>query len=205
MIPESLSWLFDADLALTVWISAFALAAVWIPFYRGVKLCLRARSATRLVERADLRRASGRGGDRVESVALLMVRVMRKSLQESDGESYPAEFMIDAAKQYVTNEYDAHYSRPISMLANILPPIGFIGTTTGLLILFLSMHLANDSLELAALAAALTSSIFALIGFAVLEAWKIRLYGRLLACLDQVLAMAEEAKPAPPRARAAAR
>ena len=39
-------------------------------------------------------------------------------------------------------------------------------------------------LALDALALALTSSIFALVGFALLEAIKIRLYGRLLVCLD---------------------
>ena len=75
------------------------------------------------------------------------------------------------------------------MYANILPPIGFIGTTGGLLILFLSMHMADSSLELGALAVALLSSIFALVGFSMLEGWKIRLYGRLLACVDEVLAL----------------
>ena len=38
------------------------------------------------------------------------------------------------------------------------------------------------------LAMALTSSIFALVGFAVLEAMKIRLYGRMLECVDEAIA-----------------
>jgi hypothetical protein len=116
---------------------------------------------------------------------MLMVRTLVKSLRESQG--HPREFIVDATKQYVVNEYDAHYARRISMYANLLPPIGFIGTTTGLLVLFIAMHLAEGSLELGALAIALTSSIFALIGFSMLEGLKIRLYGRLLACLDEVL------------------
>ena len=97
------------------------------------------------------------------------------------------------------NEYDAHFARPISMYANLLPPIGFIGTTGGLLVLFVAMHLADSSLELGALAIALTSSIFALIGFSTLEGLKIRLYGRLLACLAEVLELqrrSEETRPA---------
>jgi hypothetical protein len=101
---------------------------------------------------------------------------------------------MDASKQYVVNEYDAHYAQPISMYANLLPPIGFIGTTGGLLILFVSMHMAHADLELGALAIALLSSIFALIGFSTLEGIKIRLYGRLLMCLDEVLALQRAAE-----------
>jgi flagellar motor component MotA len=81
------------------------------------------------------------------------------------------------------SEFDLYYARPITMFANLMPPIGFIGTTVGMLVLFISMHKADSSLELGALAIALTSSIFALIAYAILEAIKIRLHTRLLACL----------------------
>ncbi len=74
------------------------------------------------------------------------------------------------------------------MYANVLPPIGFIGTTAGLLILFLSMRVANETLELGALAVALTSSLFALIGFTILEGMKIRLYGRMVGGMDEAVA-----------------
>ena len=58
-----------------------------------------------------------------------------------------------------------------------------------MLILFVSMHLADDFLELGALAIALTSSVFALVAYAVLEALKIRLYGRLLEAMRDVEAL----------------
>ncbi len=79
------------------------------------------------------------------------------------------------------------------MFGSLLPPIGFIGTTGGMLILFLSMQVSDSSLELGALALALTSSIFALIGFSILEGLKIRLYGRLLLSLRDVQLLFEEA------------
>ena len=174
------------DLVLTCVMSAVALAAVWFPLYRGLRLCLEARAATRRLDAPELkRRLEQSAGAPGEPLALLMIRTLVKSLRESQG--HPREFIVDATKQYVVNEYDAHYARRISMYANLLPPIGFIGTTTGLLILFIAMHLADGSLELGALAIALTSSIFALIGFSMLEGLKIRLYGRLLECLDEVL------------------
>ena len=103
--------------------------------------------------------------------------------------------MIDASRQYAVNEYDSHYAQRISMYSNILPPLGFIGTTSGLLILFFSMHAASASLELGALALALVSSILALMGFAVLEGLKIGLYGRLLSCLDHALETAQRSRP----------
>ena len=93
----------------------------------------------------------------------------------------------------MTDDYETHFAQPISMYANLLPPIGFIGTTGGMLILFLSMHFGSTSLELGALAVALTSSIFALMAYSCLEAMKIRLYGRLLKALDVVHELYEDA------------
>jgi hypothetical protein len=184
------------DLLLTCVVSGLALAAVWFPLYRGVRLYFEARVATRRMDGPELRRRlEQRSAARDGSLALLMLRTLVKSLKENEG--HPREFIVDATKQYVVNEYDTHYAHPISMYANLLPPIGFIGTTGGLLILFVSMHMADASLELGALAVALLSSIFALIGFSTLEGLKIRLYGRLLGCLEEVLTLqraAEERK-----------
>jgi hypothetical protein len=187
----------SAELGVTALVSAISLLAVWVPFFRGLKLSIRARAATRRVPRKALAEGAGAGGE-VDSFAVLMVRVLAKSLRESQG--HPAEFVIDATRQYVHNEYESNYARLISMYANLLPPIGFIGTTTGMLILFFSMHASSSSLELGALALALTSSIFALIGFAVLEAIKIRLYGRLLLCLDDAATLGRKSRATAPAA-----
>ena len=174
------------DLIVTCSVSALSLVAVWVPLYRGLRLCLEARAATRRLEAPELRRRMDQPSAAPgEPLALLMVRTLVRSLRETTG--HPREFVVDATKQYVVNEYDANYARPISMYANLLPPIGFIGTTGGLLVLFVGMHMADGALELGALAIALTSSIFALVGFSTLEGIKIRLYGRLLACLNEVL------------------
>ncbi len=189
------------DLGLTVAVSAAALLAVWLPFFRGFRVCLKAVGATRRVPRSQLG-AGGDGAARSVSLALLMVRVLRPALHEERDQ--PREFVVDATKQYVFNEWESHYARLISMYSNILPPIGFIGTTGGLLILFLSMHLSESSLELGALALALTSSIFALMAFAALEAFKIRLYARLLTCVDDMVALGRAAESSRRRAPARA-
>ncbi len=186
------------DLIMTCAASALELAAVAFPLYRGLRLCLEARAATRHIEAGELKQRLDQSGKPGEPLALLMVRTLVKSLRE--GEGHPKEFIVDATKQYVVNEYDAHYARRISMYANILPPIGFIGTTAGMLVLFLAMHMSDGSLELGALAIALTSSIFALVGFSMLEGIKIRLYARLLTCIDEVMDLHRRSEE---RARAA--
>jgi flagellar motor component MotA len=127
-----------------------------------------------------------------------MLRVLRRALREA-GDGQPAEFLIDASRQYVVNEYDAHWARPISMSANLLPPLGLIGTTAGLLALFLSKEVDSQSLELGALGLALISTIAALTAYAWLEAFKVRLYHRMLARLDDALAFFRSASARAPR------
>lgn len=189
--------LLSSDISLTAIVSAVSIIAVGVPFYRGLRIFFEARAATRVLDSSELRQVvQGSGAGRVGSIAGLMLRVLRKSLQDSSAGEMPREFVIDASRQYAVNEYDSHYAQRISMYSNILPPLGFIGTTSGLLILFFSMHAASASLELGALALALVSSILALMGFAVLEGLKIGLYGRLLNCLDQALETAQRSRPA---------
>ena len=185
MVPneETIAWL----------LTLVALVFTWVPFYRGLRLCLRGWKATQRVESGVLRKGGERPAVGPEPFALLMMRVLRKSLRENEADLHPTDFIFDATRQYVMNEYEVHYTRLITMFGGLLPPIGFIGTTGGMLMLFLSMQASDSSLELGALALALTSSIFALIGFSILEGMKIRLYGRLLTSLSDVQLLFEEA------------
>lgn len=181
------------DEMMTWLVSGVALAAVCVPFIQGLRTALSAWSATRRVSSEELRRGKVDREGTSEPLSILMLRVLQKSLREGEREGQPSDFIFDATRQYVVNEYEHHYARLITMYASLLPPIGFIGTTGGMLILFLSMHLADDSLELGALAIALTSSVFALIAYAGLEAMKIRLYGRLLDSLRDVESLYQQA------------
>jgi biopolymer transport protein ExbB/TolQ len=174
------------------WIATLlALVTVLVPFVKGLRLCLRAWSATRLIQRSELARtakADSSGGAAPFSV--LMLRILKKSLSSKE---HTPDFVFDASRQYVMNEFELNFTRPITMFASLLPPIGFIGTTVGMLILFVSMQQSNSSLELGALAIALTSSIFALIAFAFLEGIKIRLYTRLLDAIREVQVLFDSA------------
>ncbi|HEB89634.1 MAG TPA: hypothetical protein ENI85_08700 [Deltaproteobacteria bacterium] len=171
---------------MTVLMTGLSIAAVLVPLVQGLRTILGAWAATRRVSPEELRRGKANRPGGTEPLALLMIRILQKSLREGEKEGQHSDFVFDATRQYILNEYDHHYARLITMYASLLPPIGFIGTTGGMLILFLSMHLADDSLELGALAIALTSSVFALIAYAGLEGFKIRLYARLLGSMREV-------------------
>jgi hypothetical protein len=178
-----------SDLLLTVIITGLAFLAVWVPLGKGLRVCMRSMAATRRVPVSQLKTGTADHSGHDPSLALLLAGTLRKVAREAPDQ--PREFLLDASRQYVTGEWESHYGRLVSMYANLMPPIGFIGTTAGLFVLFISRRMADAPLELGALALALTTSIFALIGFAVLEAIKIRLYARLLTCLDDVVQLAE--------------
>jgi len=161
------------ELQITLVVCAVSLVAVWIPLTQGALLCWRARRATRL---------SGTDGSQGR-VAQLVSDVL-ESASDQIGDTTSRPFVRDAAKQLVVDDYETSFAQPISMYANILPPIGFIGTTCGLAVLLLSMRISHDVLQMGALALALSSTIFALVGYAILESLKIHLYGRLARSID---------------------
>ncbi|MEZ4292540.1 MAG: hypothetical protein R3E53_19150 [Myxococcota bacterium] len=173
------AWLSDlaqSELRITIGVCALSLLAVWWPLTRGALLCWRARTVTR-----PGRDDEGEGTR--DRVSALMAEVASSAAAQEAGRT-PDAFVRDAAKQIVVDEYESAFAQPISMYANILPPIGFIGTTCGLAVLLLSMRISHDALQLGALALALSSTIFALIGYAILEGFKIHLYARLARSID---------------------
>ncbi|MCR9097982.1 MAG: hypothetical protein NXI30_27500 [bacterium] len=163
------------ELRVTLVVCAISLIAVWIPLARGTLLCWRARRATALPRDPGAAGATG--------VVALTRAVATSATRQLDGDQ-ELPFVRDAAKQLVIDDYETSFAQPISMYANILPPIGFIGTTCGLAVLLLSMRISNDVLQMGALALALSSTIFALVGYATLESLKIGLYGRLARSID---------------------
>lgn len=175
---------------IAVAVSLISLLAVWWPLMHGALLCWRARAATRVptaagtTENATACAPIGHVGGRI---AELVREVRAANAAATAGE--PDAFVRDAAKQLVVEEYEASFAEPISMYSNLLPPIGFIGTVCGLALLLYSMRMESEALILSGLAMALSSTIFALVGYAVLEAVKIHLYGRLARSIDAGLAL----------------
>ena len=177
-------------ITLAVLVTIAAIVAVLIPFLLGLRASLRAFSVTRRLDDRDIERAlKSERGETGEPISVQVLRVLRSSLRENQGERMPTAFLVDASRQYVTHEVRANYFDPISMFSNILPPIGFIGTLIGLVVLVLSKSSGSETLELIGLAGAVSKSILALFGFIVLESIKILLYGRMMRGLDDALGL----------------
>ena len=177
-------------ITLALCVTVAAIVAVLIPSLLGLRAALRAFSVTRRLDDREIERAlRSERPEPGEPVAVQVLRVLRSSLRESQGERMPTAFLVDASRQYVTHEVRASYFDPISMFSNILPPIGFIGTLIGLVILVLSKSSGSETLELVGLAGAVSKSILALFGFIVLESLKILLYGRMMRGLDDALGL----------------
>jgi hypothetical protein len=192
-------------ITLALFVTICAIVAVLIPFLLGLRATLRAFSVTRRVDDRAIERAlKSETGEPGEPVAVQVLRVLRSSLRESQGDQrMPTAFLMDASRQYATNEVRANYFDPISMFSNILPPIGFIGTLIGLVVLVLSKESGSETLELVGLAGAVSKSILALFGFIVLESIKIVLYGRMMRGLDDALGLYQRqgaSRPADARA-----
>ncbi len=168
--------------------------AVLVPFANGLRAVVSAWSATRRVGPDELRRGHSDRTGGSEPLAILMIRILQKSLKDNDSDGQPSDFVFDASRQYVMNEYEHNYARLISMYANLLPPLGFVGTTGGMLLNFMSMHSNDEGLEVISLALALSSSFFALFSFAVLDALKLRLYSRLLTATRDVQVLYHKAE-----------
>ncbi len=174
---STLAGLINGEARVALAVSVLSLLAVSWPLTKGTILCWRARAVTR-APRGDRQEEPGAGSRIAE-----LVREIRQS-PASTASTEPEAFIRDAAKQLVVSEYESSYAEPISMYSNLLPPIGFIGTVCGLAIRLYSMQVSDGALQLGGLAMALSSTIFALVSYAILESAKIALYGRLNVSID---------------------
>ncbi|RLC27241.1 MAG: hypothetical protein DRH32_10525, partial [Deltaproteobacteria bacterium] len=85
----------------------------------------------------------------------------------------PDAFIRDAAFQFSERYFEEKFLEPISMLSNLMPPQGFIGTIMGMVIHFLSnTGTLNSEVTIAGIATALYTTFIALICYTCLEFFK---------------------------------
>ncbi len=82
----------------------------------------------------------------------------------------PDTFLRDAAFQFSERYFETKFLEPLSMLANLMPPMGFIGTILGMVIQFLSNSGdLNSDITIAGIATALYTTFLALILYTFVE------------------------------------
>lgn len=82
----------------------------------------------------------------------------------------PDAYLRDAACQYSYRYFEDKHLEPIALMANLMPPLGFIGTIIGMVVHFLSNTAAlNSNLSVAGIATALYTTFVGLVCYTVLE------------------------------------
>ncbi len=82
----------------------------------------------------------------------------------------PDGYIRDAAFQFSERHFQEHFLEPISLIANLMPPLGFLGTIIGISVHFLSnAGTLNSNLTVTGIATALYTTFIGLICFTVLE------------------------------------
>ncbi len=90
--------------------------------------------------------------------------------QASERTVLPDAFIRDAAFQFSERYFERTFLDPISMIANLMPPLGFIGTIMGMVIHFLSnTGSLNSEITMAGIATALYTTFIGLICYTFLE------------------------------------
>jgi biopolymer transport protein ExbB/TolQ len=90
----------------------------------------------------------------------------------------PDAFIRDAAFQFSERYFEEKFLDPVGMMANLMPPMGFIGTIIGMVVHFLANSgTLNTEVTVAGIATALYTTFIALLCFTSLEFLKKIFYG----------------------------
>ena len=95
--------------------------------------------------------------------------LQEKSLSDQAQPLPPDGFIRDAAFQYSERYFEERYLEPISLSAELMPSLGFIGTIIGMVVHFLSNSGSlNNNLTIAGIATALYTTFIGLVCYTIL-------------------------------------
>lgn len=102
---------------------------------------------------------------------------------------YPQTFLIDALHQAAVKYFEERYLSPISLISNLLPPLGFLGTVLGIMIVANVWGTGDDNIQIsiAGVSIALISTFFALLYYFLLELFYSFLLKRSVSSIDDGL------------------
>ncbi|MDY6906269.1 MAG: MotA/TolQ/ExbB proton channel family protein [Thermodesulfobacteriota bacterium] len=110
-----------------------------------------------------------------DPLMLVIYKTFSAAKKEYGSNSSRLVFVADATRQMAENLFESRYLESINMSANLLPPLGFIGTVFGMILIFLAKVEPGSELNTIGLGAALFTTLVALILFVMLELIKMGL------------------------------
>ncbi len=151
--------------------SVYATSVIF--FVNGLWISLRALKWMRRVDTADLAEKAQEEISPKDPLALLVAKSFAVSKKKYGKNPSQLSFLADATRQMAENLFLNRYMEPLILSSNLLPPLGFIGTVFGMIMIFLAKVEPGSELNTIGLGAALFTTLLALILFVILETLKL--------------------------------
>ncbi|WP_300669709.1 MotA/TolQ/ExbB proton channel family protein [Desulfoluna sp.] len=143
-----------------------------ILFFNAIWLIIQAYRHARLVKKKTLAAVACEPPCLDDLLMTVAAKTLRAAHDEHKGSPYPVSFLVDATHQMMENIFHTRYINKITMITNLLPPMGFIGTIFGMIMIFLAKGDPNSDLNTTGLGIALFTTLIALTCFVILEVFK---------------------------------
>ncbi|WP_319780740.1 MotA/TolQ/ExbB proton channel family protein [Maridesulfovibrio sp.] len=169
------------------------LSAIWIVFSFVIGLYIKFNFR---VEKGYSKTKLQSAISNADSLSLKVQKAYYSAYQDESSDNTAAQpfFLKDAVYQYGQSAYYDEILSKYENLVNLLPPMGFLGTVVGMLLLFIGGDGGvKNSLSSVGMGTALLTTVFALFSYIVFELLKIRLDYLADKCIKLAIQVASEA------------
>lgn len=143
-------------------------------FFNGIWLLFKASKHLKRMKKSLLNKEAEKKNAPDDPLCVLTAKTLYTAHKEYKEGTYPHSFLVDATRQLMENLFEVNYLSKITAISNLLPPMGFIGTIFGMIMIFMAKADPNSELNTSGLGTALFTTLVALSCFVVLEALKMR-------------------------------
>jgi biopolymer transport protein ExbB len=158
--------------------SGFVQTAVYVGsaflLFNGLWLIYKAFKQLKRIKKSLLNKEAKTKSSPDDPLCVLTAKTLYTAHKEYKKGTYPQSFLVDATRQLMENLFEVNYLSKITAISNLLPPMGFIGTIFGMIMIFMAKADPNSELNTTGLGVALFTTLAALSCFVVLEALKMR-------------------------------
>lgn len=163
-----------------------------ILFIHASWMCFQAYRYVRAVSFEEIRAETKKESFADDPLMVLTAKTYYSAYIQHEGNKYPHTFLADATFQLIENVFHHKYINRITMITNILPPIGLFGTVFGMIMIFLANEDPNSVLNTQGLGIALFTTLIAMANYIIFEVIKKNLISLSEARIDKALGMTSQ-------------
>ncbi|MBU1171085.1 MAG: MotA/TolQ/ExbB proton channel family protein [Proteobacteria bacterium] len=158
-------------------------------FINALWITIRAHKHIRMINYEKMKATVQKESSMDDPLMIITAKTYYSAHLEHNGNGYSKSFLADATFQLIENLFHTKYVNKITMISNLLPPMGFIGTIFGMIMIFLAKGDPNSDLNTSGLGAALFTTLIALSCFVIIEVLKKNLINLSEVRIDKALGM----------------